>query len=574
MGDPGGGGGGGVVGAACDESSVPWGPARSKVEASHSQSSTSLDDYDREWMEELRSVTQGNRRDNRQLLDQIQVVGDKIDNIAVNDLYGKLTTSMKLLLEYEENPRHHTADLTIKQAAEMANVVYTNQKSLVLNFSALRIRIVITYLHCPKLSRGVEPTLEDRANDKEQCEMYIKNALKQAPLANLCQSFVASRDSSDARHRARLDHEAMMVFDIILEIITSVYMLEPFRPSEGLLPKKTPDIVIHALSAYCQEGLGASQMYTEVAQAMKNWQPSPERQEKWVLQCLYESTNGQGWACNLGWDNLFHGNLSDLFGVSTEDGRVTKISLGANNLIGTLPPLLGKLGRLQELCLPENKLHGKIPATLWDLPCLRVVALQGNSFTATPPTRFIPACAGSSTGGPSSQEEPRRQLGVAGTVEPCHPSRLHVYGEDWFPCSWKISNTGGIGGADCVMVNRLDPGEEQTVTVMQQAPKYGTCYQDKWVLIGEGGLDFANQPESSSPLINVGRRCERGRAGRENLDGPTLANAVFVAAAHRRNSSAQSSSSYSSNSGRYFNMPGNSQHSSSSSHSAYHSNRY
>lgn len=47
MGDP----GGGVVGAACDESSVPWGPARSKVEASHSQSSTSLKDYDREWME-------------------------------------------------------------------------------------------------------------------------------------------------------------------------------------------------------------------------------------------------------------------------------------------------------------------------------------------------------------------------------------------------------------------------------------------------------------------------------------------------------------------------------------------
>lgn len=29
-----------------------------------------------------------------------------------------------------------------------------------------------------------------------------------------------------------------------------------------------------------------------------------------------------------------------------------------------------------------------------------------------------------------------------------------------------------IGGADYVMVNRLDPGEEQTVTVMQQAPKH------------------------------------------------------------------------------------------------------
>ena len=35
-------------------------------------------------------------------------------------------------------------------------------------------------------------------------------------------------------------------------------------------------------------------------------------------------------------------------------------------------------------CSPRDDCNtGKVPATLWDLPCLRVVALQGNSFTGT-----------------------------------------------------------------------------------------------------------------------------------------------------------------------------------------------
>lgn len=29
-------------------------------------------------------------------------------------------------------------------------------------------------------------------------------------------------------------------------------------------------------------------------------------------------------------------------------------------------------------------------------------------------------------------------------MEPCHPSRLEVYSEEWFPCSWKVTNTGGL----------------------------------------------------------------------------------------------------------------------------------
>ncbi|CAM9404265.1 unnamed protein product, partial [Hapterophycus canaliculatus] len=60
----------------------------------------------------------------------------------------------------------------------------------------------------------------------------------------------------------------------------------------------------------------------------------PQRQEKLALHCLYRSTNGGGWACSKGWDNLFEVNTSSLYGVTCEGGRVTKICLGANNLDG------------------------------------------------------------------------------------------------------------------------------------------------------------------------------------------------------------------------------------------------
>lgn len=60
----------------------------------------------------------------------------------------------------------------------------------------------------------------------------------------------------------------------------------------------------------------------------------PERQDRMALYCLYNSTNGECWACKNGWDSVLSGDLSTVFGVTTEEGRVTKINLGCNNLDG------------------------------------------------------------------------------------------------------------------------------------------------------------------------------------------------------------------------------------------------
>lgn len=47
-----------------------------------------------------------------------------------------------------------------------------------MSLSALRLRVVITYLHSPTHSAGLEPSMEDKEENKRQCELYVTNALK------------------------------------------------------------------------------------------------------------------------------------------------------------------------------------------------------------------------------------------------------------------------------------------------------------------------------------------------------------------------------------------------------------
>eukprot|EP00752_Nemacystus_decipiens_P012746 g11287.t1 len=308
----------------------------------------------------------------------IRVMVEPLEN-----LYDNLRHAMKLLLEYQQRPQYWGAHKTLQQAEEAANYVYNNERSLVMSLSALRLRIVITYLlHRPMDSKG-EPGMDDKKEDKEQCELYISNALKQGLLVSLCRKFLESRDSQDSELRQRVERETVLAFDILLEVMASVHLLEPFMPSQGPVPEDAPAIVVHALSIYCESALGSSHVYADLARALKDWESTPERLEKWALYCLYKSTGGPGWACNKGWNSLFDTGLASLYGVSTAGGRVTKISLGANNLEGHLPLELRNFENLQELSLPGNKLCGKVPAELWSLPCLQVVALHGNRFTET-----------------------------------------------------------------------------------------------------------------------------------------------------------------------------------------------
>lgn len=77
-------------------------------------------------------------------------------------------------------------------------------QSLAMSLSALRIRIVITYLHSPKHSLGLEPSADDKEVNKRQCELYITNALQ-------VKSPVSVRSTMRVCSSAKLDRMELVV---------------------------------------------------------------------------------------------------------------------------------------------------------------------------------------------------------------------------------------------------------------------------------------------------------------------------------------------------------------------------
>jgi Leucine-rich repeat (LRR) protein len=95
-----------------------------------------------------------------------------------------------------------------------------------------------------------------------------------------------------------------------------------------------------------------------------------------VLIALYDSTDGDNWADNSGWKAT--NTLCEWYGVTCEEGKVTKLALANNGLKGTISKKLNKLKMLQTLLLNDNKLTGKIPKSLMKLKKLNVLDLNDN----------------------------------------------------------------------------------------------------------------------------------------------------------------------------------------------------
>ena len=87
--------------------------------------------------------------------------------------------------------------------------------------------------------------------------------------------------------------------------------------------------------------------------------------DRQALVDLYEATNGGSWSSNTGW--LSSNDLGAWFGVETDsDGRVTRIDLRENNLVGSsLPDSLGSLSRLEFLALKNNHITGASLPSAW-----------------------------------------------------------------------------------------------------------------------------------------------------------------------------------------------------------------
>ena len=103
-----------------------------------------------------------------------------------------------------------------------------------------------------------------------------------------------------------------------------------------------------------------------------------------ALVALYESTGGDNWDDNTKW--LSGRPLSEWFGVETdENGQITSLNLGGNQLTGPIPEALGQLENLQYLRLNYNQLMGPIPETLGNLNNLQYLYLDDNQLTGSIP---------------------------------------------------------------------------------------------------------------------------------------------------------------------------------------------
>ena len=106
-----------------------------------------------------------------------------------------------------------------------------------------------------------------------------------------------------------------------------------------------------------------------------------------VLVALYNATDGPNWTDNTHW--LSNEPLSEWHGVGiNDDGRVTELNLGRNQLTGEIPVQLGQLTHLQFLILRPNQLTGEIPVQLGQLTHLQQLNLGGNQLTGEIPVEL------------------------------------------------------------------------------------------------------------------------------------------------------------------------------------------
>ena len=108
--------------------------------------------------------------------------------------------------------------------------------------------------------------------------------------------------------------------------------------------------------------------------------PDPERA---ALTALYQATFGQDWKIDNGW--LGDGALDKWLRVITdEDGRVTDLDLGSNQLSGEIPAELGDLSRLELLYISDNNLTGALPQSLTGISGLETFHFHNNPGLCAP----------------------------------------------------------------------------------------------------------------------------------------------------------------------------------------------
>ncbi len=110
----------------------------------------------------------------------------------------------------------------------------------------------------------------------------------------------------------------------------------------------------------------------------------PDRE---ILKAVYAATGGSEWTNRENW--LTEAPLGDWHGVRVDGhGAVVELSLGINNLRGSIPPELGDFANLEYLDLSSNELSGPIPPELGNLVNLSRLYLSHSDLSGPIPTEL------------------------------------------------------------------------------------------------------------------------------------------------------------------------------------------
>ena len=105
-----------------------------------------------------------------------------------------------------------------------------------------------------------------------------------------------------------------------------------------------------------------------------------ENADREALEAFYHATDGPNWTDRSNW--LSDAPLGEWYGVQADDGgRVIRLILENNNLTGTLPAEIGKLGNLRLFNLEDNQLSGSIPPEIGNMNSLRSIMLSNNRLS-------------------------------------------------------------------------------------------------------------------------------------------------------------------------------------------------
>ncbi len=109
-----------------------------------------------------------------------------------------------------------------------------------------------------------------------------------------------------------------------------------------------------------------------------------------ALVALYNSTDGDNWINNSGWNINGTANQVDdsWFGITVNNGHVDQIDLTINGLGGQIPEEIGNLIHLKILQLSINEIAGVIPDEIGNLVELEYLDLHRNNLSGTIPSRI------------------------------------------------------------------------------------------------------------------------------------------------------------------------------------------